>query len=63
MYSKCLMCMYVFGRKCLKTNSFIEDDIYENKKECINFKSIENEDIEYPNDTCCSENSDYYEKN
>ncbi len=63
MFSQCLMCKYVFGRKCKKTNEVINDDIYNNKIKCDNFISIQDTEIEDPCDSCCNENKNYYENN
>ncbi len=63
MHSQCLMCKYVFGRKCQKNNSIINDDIYNNKIKCNDFVSITTVEIEDPCDSCCNENKDYYENN
>ena len=57
-YSKCLLCIYVFGRKCKKTDELIEDDIYNNIRECNNFKSLNDEALDC-DDSCCSESSRY----
>ncbi len=62
MHSQCLMCVYVFGRKCKKNNEVISDDIYNNKVKCESFSSITNSEIEDPCDSCCNENKDYYSK-
>lgn len=63
MNKQCLMCIYVFGRTCKKNNKIIDDDIYYNKIKCLDFKSICNIDIEYKNDACCSEYSNYTDQN
>ncbi len=60
MHSQCLMCKYVFGRKCMKNNKFIEDEIYNNIKKCMDFHSLAETEIEDPCDSCCNENKDYY---
>ena len=51
------------GRTCKYDNNIISDEIYSGAKKCDNFRSIQNENIDYPNDTCCSENSRYFEVN
>ena len=58
---QCLMCKYVFGRTCKANNQIISDDIYYGKLVCSSFKSIQDESIDYPNDSCCNENKSYYE--
>ena len=63
MHSQCLMCKYVFGRKCTKTNEFIKDEIYNNQIKCDNFISLTETEIEEPCDSCCNENKDYYKNN
>ena len=60
MHSQCLMCKYVFGRKCQKNNERIPDEIYNNTKKCDNFHSLQDTEIEDPCDSCCNENKDYY---
>ena len=57
-YSQCLLCIYVFGRKCKKTNEYINDDIYNNELKCLNFKSLNEEELDC-DDTCCCENVRY----
>lgn len=59
-HSQCLLCKYVFGRKCELTNSFISDEIYNNEISCKSFSSIKNEILDCE-DSCCNENSKYYE--
>jgi len=60
-YSQCLLCKYVFGRKCEYNNKFIPDEIYNNEEKCLNFKSLSDEELDCE-DSCCNENSKYYEK-
>ena len=60
-YSQCLLCKYVFGRTCKKTGKIIEDNIYNNDIKCCDFKSLDDEEL-YIEDSCCDENSKYYEK-
>lgn len=60
-YSNCLLCTYVFGRSCQKTQSIIPDNIYNNEVKCPHFKSLDDEEL-YVEDSCCNENSKYYEK-
>ena len=59
-YSQCLMCLFVFGRSCKKTNKVINDDIYNNKIKCELFKSITESTIDV-DDSCCSEEKRYDE--
>lgn len=61
-YPKCLLCLYVFGRSCKKLGKLIPDEIYNNEIECKNFKSLDDEEL-YVEDSCCNENSRYYERN
>lgn len=59
-FSQCLLCKYVFGRTCKKDNKVIDDKIYKNEIECKNFSSLNDEEL-YVDDSCCNENSKYYE--
>lgn len=56
--SQCLMCKYVFGRKCNKTNEYISDNIYYNDDKCLDFISITEENADC-DDSCCSESKRY----
>lgn len=60
-YSQCLLCKYVFGRKCELNGSFISEDIYNNDIKCTSFSSLANEELDC-DDSCCNENSKYYDK-
>ena len=60
-YAQCLLCKYVFGRTCKYSNKIISDEIYTNEIKCVNFKSLQDEELDC-DDSCCNENSKYYEK-
>ncbi len=60
-YSQCLLCKYIFGRTCKKKNKVIDDNIYYNEIKCNDFSSLDNEEL-YIDDSCCNENSKYYDK-
>ena len=61
-FSQCLLCAFVFGRTCKKLSKIIPDEIFNNEIKCMNFKSLDDEEL-YVEDSCCNENSRYYEKN
>lgn len=60
-YPKCMLCAHVFGRSCKKMGKIIPDEIYNNEVECTLFKSLDDEEL-YVEDSCCNENSRYYEQ-
>ena len=59
-FSQCLMCKYVFGRSCKLKNNVIEDDVFNNKINCENFSSIEDETVDC-DDKCCDESKRFQE--
>ena len=60
-YPQCMMCAHVFGRSCKKIGKVIPDPIYNNEEKCQSFKSLDDEEL-YVEDSCCNENSRYYEQ-